>query len=262
MNHYPRHVGDFIKDTVGLSLAERGAYTALLDQYYASEKPIQHDERYRITGAVSKSDRAAVDYVISRYFTQHADGWHQRRADKEIAAYRERITESKRAINTRWDRARKAKYETDTGVLRANAPRNTNQEPVTNNQEPVNLKSTAKSDSAEKPPNSDVVSLPKAEPNSPRREQAREILGFLNAKTGRNYRMVDANLAPIMARLKEGATERDFRVVIARKVREWGADEKMATYLRPATLFNATKFNQYVGEVPPAPEVSDAPALS
>ena len=38
-------------------------------------------------------------------------------------------------------------------------------------------------------------------------------------------------------------------MVIAKKVREWGADPKMSTYLRPATLFNATKFAQYQGEL-------------
>lgn len=98
----------------------------------------------------------------------------------------------------------------------------------------------------------DVVALKVDRSNSERREAAREILGFLNAKTGRNYRLVDANLGPIMARMKEGATVRELRAVIARKCREWGSDEKMMQYLRPATLFNATKFNQYVGEVPPA----------
>ena len=92
INHYPRHVGDFIRDTVGLSLAERGAYTALLDQYYASEKPLPLDagERYRMAAATSAAERKAVDYVVSRYFTEQADGWHQKRADKEIAAYRSR----------------------------------------------------------------------------------------------------------------------------------------------------------------------------
>lgn len=78
---------------------------------------------------------------------------------------------------------------------------------------------------------------------------AHQILDFLNSKTGRHYRPVDANLKPILARLKEGATEQDLRQVIALKCRAWATDEKMAVYLRPATLFNATKFAQYVGEL-------------
>jgi len=79
---------------------------------------------------------------------------------------------------------------------------------------------------------------------------ARSLLAFLNEKTGRNYKPVDSNLSMIVARLKEGHTERECKLVILRKFHDWGTDEKMAEYLRPATLFNATKFNQYGGEIP------------
>ena len=79
--------------------------------------------------------------------------------------------------------------------------------------------------------------------------QAREVLEFLNAKTGRHYQPVDANLKLIVARLKEGASVADCRAVVAKKCREWSTDEKMSDYLRPATLFNATKFAQYRGEL-------------
>jgi len=81
------------------------------------------------------------------------------------------------------------------------------------------------------------------------RVQALEALGFLNEKTGRNYQPVPANVDMIVARLKEGNTVEDCRAVIAKKCREWGADERMSEYLRPATLFNRTKFAQYRGEI-------------
>jgi len=75
-----------------------------------------------------------------------------------------------------------------------------------------------------------------------------EILNFLNEKTGRNYQPVKSNLSMITARLKE-YSKTQLRQVIAKKCREWGTDEKMEQYLRPATLFNATKCAQYVGEL-------------
>ena len=78
---------------------------------------------------------------------------------------------------------------------------------------------------------------------------ALEVLNFLNEKTGRNYRPVDANLEKIKARLKDGATVDELRQVVAKKCREWGADEKMNQYLRPATLFNREKYAQYQGEL-------------
>jgi len=40
----------------------------------------------------------------------------------------------------------------------------------------------------------------------------------------------------------------DCKGVIARKVREWQDDPKLAKYLRPETLFDATKFESYLGE--------------
>ena len=79
---------------------------------------------------------------------------------------------------------------------------------------------------------------------------ARSLLIFLNEKTGRNYQPVKANIDMIAARLKEGATERQCKLVVLRKFHDWGNDEKMVEYLRPATLFNRTKFAQYVGEIP------------
>lgn len=81
------------------------------------------------------------------------------------------------------------------------------------------------------------------------KSQAIEVLQFLNEKTKRAYRPVDSNIKLITARLKSGVTVLDCRQVIAKKTREWKGNEKMAEYLRPATLFNATKFEQYVGEL-------------
>jgi uncharacterized phage protein (TIGR02220 family) len=77
---------------------------------------------------------------------------------------------------------------------------------------------------------------------------ALQILDFLNIKTGGRYRPVVANLELIAARLKEGATSDECRQVIAKKAREWKGTD-MEGYLRPATLFNRTKFAQYQGEL-------------
>jgi uncharacterized phage protein (TIGR02220 family) len=79
-----------------------------------------------------------------------------------------------------------------------------------------------------------------------KQQTALELLEFLNLKAGRSYRPVEENLRFIRARLNT-VTPDDIRGVIARKTREW-LNTDMAKYLRPATLFNATKFEQYMGE--------------
>ena len=84
-----------------------------------------------------------------------------------------------------------------------------------------------------------------------KKTEAVEVLNFLNEKAGRAYRPTEANLGFIVARFKEGATVSDCRKVIAKKCREWATDEKMAEFLRPATLFNRQKFDQYIGEIVP-----------
>jgi uncharacterized phage protein (TIGR02220 family) len=85
--------------------------------------------------------------------------------------------------------------------------------------------------------------------SSTNNKDAGDILVYLNEKTGRNYKPVPANLSLIVARLNDGATVVECCAVIDTKVSAWIDDPKWAQYLRPATLFNATKFAQYVGEV-------------
>jgi len=75
------------------------------------------------------------------------------------------------------------------------------------------------------------------------------ILNFLIKRSGKNFKHVPSNLKLITARIKEGHSETEILAVIEMKVSEWGSDPKMAKYIRPATLFNAEKFNQYVGEL-------------
>lgn len=77
---------------------------------------------------------------------------------------------------------------------------------------------------------------------------ATDILDYLNDKTGRAYKPVEANLRVIAARLRESSLD-ECRAVIDAKCGEWLQDEKMCQYLRPETLFGATKFAQYVGQL-------------
>ncbi|MFM0100304.1 conserved phage C-terminal domain-containing protein [Paraburkholderia nemoris] len=78
---------------------------------------------------------------------------------------------------------------------------------------------------------------------------ASEVIEYLNAKAGTKFQPVKANLQLVKARLSEGASPEDCRAVIDAKVAAWRDDAKMAQYLRPDTLFNATKFAQYAGQI-------------
>lgn len=84
---------------------------------------------------------------------------------------------------------------------------------------------------------------PDVDPDSPE-----GLLAYLNEKTGKRFQPVEANLDFVKARLAE-ATADEIRSVVDTKAAQWGRDDAMAQYLRPATLFNRTKFAQYMGEV-------------
>jgi uncharacterized phage protein (TIGR02220 family) len=77
----------------------------------------------------------------------------------------------------------------------------------------------------------------------------KSLLDYLNTSANRNYKPVPSNIKLLKARLAEGHTPQEIADVIARKCAEWLDDPKMNQYLRPATLFNAEKFNTYVGQL-------------
>lgn len=78
------------------------------------------------------------------------------------------------------------------------------------------------------------------------REAATRAIIYLNVKAGTHYRATEANMKFAIARLFEGATEADLIAVVDLKIADRDFDRK---YLRPETLWNATKFAGYIGQV-------------
>lgn len=87
---------------------------------------------------------------------------------------------------------------------------------------------------------------------NPKNFDYRIPIAYLNQKTNSNYKFVDSNINLVKARLKNGYSLDDFKVVVDKKCGEWGNSD-MAKYLRPSTLFNASKFESYLNQ----PEASN-----
>ena len=77
-----------------------------------------------------------------------------------------------------------------------------------------------------------------------RTSEYRQILAYLNQKTGRDFRLTASVQDKIDARIREGAVIEDFFLVIDNKASEWSSDGKMRKYLRPETLFG-NRFDTY-----------------
>lgn len=139
MNHYPKHLGDYAKDTAHLSMLEHGAFNLLIDWYYASEQPISADKAYRVAKAVTKAERSAVDSVLAEFFTKDGDRWANKRCDEEIAKYREKSRKASASAGARWSGCERNANASSNGMrthMRTHSEGNASQEPIANNQEP------------------------------------------------------------------------------------------------------------------------------
>lgn len=91
MNYFELHVGDYDAATAHLTMLEDAAYGRMLRIYYRTEKPLPADVKQvcRLVRAQSKPERDAVQAVLSEFFVLADNGWHQARADEELARFRD-----------------------------------------------------------------------------------------------------------------------------------------------------------------------------
>lgn len=89
MNHYPHHLGDYAKKTLGFTQGEHGAYRLLLDAYYATEKALPAEEVYTIAKATNAAERKNTDKALKKFDLRDGHYYHER-AEAELAAYRVR----------------------------------------------------------------------------------------------------------------------------------------------------------------------------
>lgn len=133
MHYYQHHIGDFIKDTTHLDDHQLATYLRMLWAYYTSESPISGD--FEDVAFAMRTDEKTVRLLLRHFFTETPDGWHHTRCDKEIADYHSKAEKARNSANARWKNA---------DAMRTHSERNpdapvfdANQEPITNNQEPV-----------------------------------------------------------------------------------------------------------------------------
>lgn len=86
----------------------------------------------------------------------------------------------------------------------------------------------------------------------------KSVLEHLNATAEKRFRRTPTFSKLILARINEGNSIEDFFHVINVKTSQW-LNTDFDKYLRPSTLFNATKFSEYLSEkyIATKSEVSD-----
>jgi len=99
MNFYPFHVGDYISHTSHLTDEEDLAYRRMLDLYYHTEQTFK-DEYFVARRA--KTTPAIALVLLDEFFDKQSDGWHNKRADEEIARYRAMQEGGRKGAALRW----------------------------------------------------------------------------------------------------------------------------------------------------------------
>lgn len=91
MNHYPHHIGDYLKDTAHLDPLEDGIYRRMIDLYYTQEGPLEADtaslcRRLRLD---VKRHGKTLSSLLGEFFKLNdlETRWHHSRCDREIEAY-------------------------------------------------------------------------------------------------------------------------------------------------------------------------------
>jgi len=136
MHYFEYNIKDYRADAFQLTLIQHGAYRQLIDQYYLNEKPLTlniDDLCYELL-IRGDDEKKAIVFILEKFFDKTEDGYAHKRCDVVIKKYKAKSNQSRNAVNTRWAKE-KGK---DTDVIRESYDRNTNQEPLTNNQETYN----------------------------------------------------------------------------------------------------------------------------
>lgn len=87
--------------------------------------------------------------------------------------------------------------------------------------------------------------------NNPNKMLYEEIINDLNLKGGFKYKDCDSTRREINGRITEGFTKEDFFTVHSNMIFAWKNDLKMKQYLRPDTLYRASKFQGYLNSAAP-----------
>ena len=143
MHFYKRNIGDYAKKTGRLTFIQHGAYTLLMDACYDRERFPTLDEAYEWTWAISDEEKAAVEFVLNRYFTLEDGRYIQNRIQEEVTDYNGKALKNQQIAVER-EAKRRQQSTTRTRTVNEPPPNHKpltiNQEPRTINQEPLTNK--------------------------------------------------------------------------------------------------------------------------
>jgi uncharacterized protein YdaU (DUF1376 family) len=136
MHYFKRNIGDYHKKAGRLSMVEHGAYTLLMDACYDREQFPTLEQAYDWCWARSDEEKAAVRFVLEKFFVSQDGVYSQSRIQDEIDKYHENSSTNARIAREREEK-RRTNREPTVNESDTNRHLTINQEPLTTNQEPI-----------------------------------------------------------------------------------------------------------------------------
>lgn len=142
MHYYKRNIGDYAKKAGKLSMLQHGSYTLLIDACYDRERFPTMEEALDWCWATTPEEIAAVQFVLTKFFSLEDGRYTQARILDEIQEYHGKC-KTNQGIALKREEEKRARKEHDTSTTRAHdvhesapnqEPRTINQEPLTKNQ--------------------------------------------------------------------------------------------------------------------------------
>jgi uncharacterized protein YdaU (DUF1376 family) len=134
MYYYQHHIGDFIKSTSRLTDSQAMAYLRLIWLYYDKDGHVINDSE-QLAFEIG-SDIKTIQMIVKTYFEVNGEYLKHSRCDKELQGYLNKSAGGKKGAESRW----KNKVSDSIPItipMPTQCNPNANQEPITNNQEPV-----------------------------------------------------------------------------------------------------------------------------
>lgn len=216
-------------------MAGYGAFWAL-NELLMNEEAHKVEPDYNVLGYRLHCDAGLIKSVASEFglyvFTEDGEYMHSELVDNQAEQIGEtsskRAAAGKRGANKRWQ---------DDGKAMASAKQ-------------VHGKAIASDSRLDKTKtrqdNKDLNHSPAvAEPHV----DFDKLFEYLNEKSGKHFKNTATNRKLVHERLREGFTPKDLQTAIDNVAAGWlGTD--MEQYIRPSTIFRASKFEGYVNSVP------------
>ena len=95
MHYYQFNISTWILHTSHLTVEEECVYRRLIDFYYDTEKPIPKETKPVIRRLRLVNYETIVDQILGEFFVLGDDGWHNNRADIEIASYQSKAEKAR-----------------------------------------------------------------------------------------------------------------------------------------------------------------------